>query len=334
MNTQMPKSTILLLASIMILFVYEIKSDEQSKTEVFVIHKLELQPISYPWGDELYLSVQGIAHPICANATLTFSLFYTRQPIKWFNVVVAKPSESSVWLPFEQTWGPLNGATQELLPGNYNVMGQLLLNKQSRAFREKWEQQFPGQHSTTFNKEISLGRMEDFLQRSEKEKEFYVGCMRTLNDLFRELFLKKQKIVQSQNNQQRPWKSKKAPPEKTDRKAAIESLKMWLSEEFSTKIMTEQKLLQRRRQQLFILRYPVTHNSMETYASILSRMGQRCTEQLKGNFSASKSKDSMGFDEDIAALLECIQELHAKSAVEMKISLREKLGYLPPPSIR
>ena len=297
---------------------------------VFLINSAELRTVSYPWWDELYLYVTGSTHPICENTALSLSVYYNKSVVASFNMIIVKKSDtsdaSSSWINFEQEWGPLNQAVQEIVPGTYTVEAHLNLQAQSSDFRQAWQQRFPGKIPQNYQQRIKRGSDAELVKESEQEKRFYIARMKTLNGFFQELNTTKQKFLQA-------YRDKRGG--KQNQLAVWET---WLKTELWPKIMAEKELLEKHRQKKLGLRYPLTHDNMKFYCSILIELsrfmsGQLATMYSSGQKSPKNAAMSSDFFSDLRSFIQQIQQLHGQSALEMKISLRQELGYLPPPGV-
>jgi uncharacterized protein YqcC (DUF446 family) len=323
-----------LLFVVLSIFVASSSHGEEEEAVILTLDRLDLLDISYPWWKELYLNTSGYVDTICENAVLTFSLFYLEQRVTWFDLVIPPNSSTtnSPYLFFEKQWGPINTASQQILAGEYKITVDILWQNQSQSFHQKWNRLFPGKKPAGTARSFTLGSEQDFAQDTEHWQEFYIARMLKLNGLFKELQTQKQEALQIRYSR-RP-SSENAFAEGGRFSSA--KWEQWLQQIFYPKVVVEQKILKQSVRQTFPQRYPVTHTNMEAYANVLFRLSRTASMELYEAYQLFQNKEEVhaldpGAIENFSAIVHYIQQLHVGSAEEMKINLRKKLGYLPPP---
>lgn len=305
-----------------------LEAQNQSLPTIFTIQKLELQLADNPWWQEIYLNIGGYAHPICEDGSLLVSLFYQDRKVQEFELTVQPAGNDNLpWLVFEKQWGPLNNPVQMVVTGSYSAKVELILNRQTSVFQERWKKNFKDMLPPGYNKRLIVGSEEVERQESEKEKLFYVERMQKLNNLFADLETKKKDAFSI-----RPGKDHAFAEQG---KFSANKWTLWLESQFFPQIAAEQAVLNKHQRCWFLLRYPASQSSMEAYTHILLRLAKQATQDLtkayqQGYTPAHLRKMAGQSRENMAGLVEFIQKIHSQAAVEMKISLREKLGYLPP----
>ena len=310
--------------------------------------QLKLETRDYPWWQELYLQVSGFAAPVYADAVITFSVHYhlespqkqikkvpknapAQYRIVWFNLGIPRQSQQK-WLKFSQTWGPLNGPSQEITPGRYEVRATIDWANQTNQFRQNWHQAFansrpgkvevhhadkPGGSAVTF-----LINPTAFERISEEYIHFYVQQMKILNQIFTEFKNRREEVL----NLQQDILSGNKNFFVQDNKFSFRQWQQWLRR-LLNQITAVEKALAHHSQKVYPFRYPVTFNALKSYTELLLRAMKIAHNKIyqryvaKQRYRRSDRMDIVNF----SLILRTIQNKQIKSARELNIAAKEIL---------
>ena len=310
-------------------------ADPARPLEIFQIKKIEFQSVSYPWWNELRLTIKGqSSYPaILHNRYLNIAVYYQKLRITGLRLsLVSKKSP----LTFSQTWEPINNAYQKILPGEYTVVVKFDPENFDLNFRSRWQQwkqkleQKGVGIKTEYYQTFPLGGKEDYVRYQQAHKEFFIERMRQLNDLFGKLQDKEHQALRISQDSRLGIDN----PFAEYGRFSLPKWQHWLTYNFIEKLKQEREQLQRHRKSNFAPIYPYTLKNMDDYCFLLSKFAGIFTRELYNKYRIQKDQRNIMAREQIENryhLMRHIQFLHSKSAREMEINLRKELGYLPPP---
>ncbi|WP_372371511.1 hypothetical protein [Candidatus Uabimicrobium sp. HlEnr_7] len=296
------------------LIVISILIPINAQQQFFKVKTLDLKVIRYPWANEFSLSVDIITKKILVDAKLQIAIKYIDKNVASYSAVVKKTDR---YYQAKKTWEPLNQPAQEALLGKYSVKIEMIVKNQNPDFIKRWQKFSSASRITIITKAFSIGNESQTQKQQEETKEFYIERMKNLNALYSKL--KKREVVayRNKNFKRKKWLQ-------------------WLYNEYLQKINNEKKLLDIRQKRVYRPRYKYTMNGMKYYCDLLVRIGKTSTQVLyKRHRLRPDNASTRGIDpfsiKSRKSLNKIIESIHRSSAREMNISLRQKLGYIPPP---
>lgn len=297
---------------------FSLQAQRKKSNKLFKIEKLNLKVVSYPWANELRLSVRILAKSFLEGAKLTFTIRYEKRKVTDYSVTVKKSIKNNKAIYYaEEEMEPINRASQEVLLGNYSIEVFLILDKQRKEFLKKWTNISTRQKYSIGKKTIPFGSKEKIKKEQERLKNFYIERMKNLNNLYKKIIKKRRTEFTNQNFAKKKWRS-------------------WFYNEYLAKINEEKKILTSHRERIYYPLYEYTLKAMETYANLLIRIGKSSSMVLYKRHNLSQDSSSIGGVDSFALtklkyLDQTIERIHQNSARELGISLQQELGYIPPP---
>ena len=284
--------------------------------ELFKVNKrsFKLYKESYPWLDELYLEVEGVAHRNIAGGLITVSLYQGEERIRWFDIVL-KNSKRRV--RFKEKWGPFNKGTQEIQPGVYTVKVDFILEKQSPKMYKRLTKTLKKQKVKSFQKNFTIGSKNQRRKQLSSNEKFYLNRMLALQKIFDEMLKNRNGVFHY------ILKEKK-------QAMTIVQWRNWVNGKFFPNLRKQKALLEKREKQFLSLQYEKTHKNLRLYCELLKDIAANYTRSFYVYYKKRGYYRPPYSNIQFTQHLRYIRQLHFESQKEMNIELEDKIGFIPP----
>ncbi len=231
---------------------------ENAKKEIslFTIQQARLEYERYKWGDEFFLKIRGIAHPMLDGAFLNVTLFYYDQQLCSTNLPLQYvPEKDQNRILFSLDWGPLNQPYQKAYTGNYQVELSFLLEHQIPVLRSKLQEVTKDKNIRSQKKIIPFGSSSLFQEEGETLRNFYSERIQKMKKMYGMILQHGMpRLSSSQNFDFKAWRK-------------------WL-ENFIQEVHEETNLLNKFQKKQFCCRYSIAKDSLIEYHDLVVRFGK------------------------------------------------------------
>ena len=302
---------------------YCIKLYTQDIWTAFSIEQCSLDKNIYPWGEELSLSIKGSANSQLQDESIVVWIAFNEQIFKTYHISLQKSSYNNI--PFYLLEESINTPYQLIISGNYSVIAKLELDESDPSQKEKIQNLSQGKPIRSYTYKFPIGKEEDSKAQIKESKIVYLKIMRELNNILDDIFIQ-QKFAAQPKRPNNPYY-------KTPKQFEMQAWRNWF-QEVNKKIETQKSLLRRHKEHSLLLLYPLTHQYLYVYSSLVEDMAGDYANAVYHFKREPDSKFSPPYTMDeLYSELNKIYNMHQEMQKELKVNLKKVLGYFPPPPI-
>ena len=281
---------------------------------LFKVQSIKLYTESYPWLDELYLEVDGVARRGLNDALITVSIYHENQRVRWYDVLVKNVEGRLV---FSGKWGPINQGVEEIQAGIYTVKVEVSLEKQSRKMFQLLTAKLRDEKISSYEKKFAIGSAAKRKREQQENRLYYLEKIKAMQSIYEEMI----------NNRNAVFRHIVKSNEK---KMTIKQWRSWFNNSFTTSLAKLKQSLEKREKQFFSLRYKTTHDNIKLYCKFLKEMTVSYTKSFYDYYRKKRDYRPPYTNRQFTTHLRYIRQLHVESQKDMEIDLEKQLGFMPP----
>jgi len=289
----------------------------------FSIEQCSLDKNIYPWGEELSLKIKGNANSNLQNESIIIIVSFNENIFKVYPIFLKKSNHNNI--NFSLLQEPINTPYQEITAGIYSVTIKLNLDESDSTQKEKIQKLSQGKKIRSYTQKFTIGKEDEIKEKIKENKVVYLKIMRDLNNILDDIFIQQKFAIQPKRSNN--------PYYKTPDKFEMQAWRNWF-QEINNKINTQKNLLRHHKEHSLLLLYPLTHQYLYVYSSLLEDMASEYANaiyQFKRNPDA-KFVPPYTMDE-LYSELNKIYNMHQEMQKELKVNIKKVLGYFPPPPV-
>ncbi|HNZ66554.1 MAG: hypothetical protein KBC30_01805 [Planctomycetes bacterium] len=309
---------------IWIVFFFFTTLYSQETKQWIKIQNVQLQKQEFPWGEEVNLNIQGVAHPQLSLGTITIYVDYDKSLVEFFHTQIPAAKENICLFSFsnDSIFNPVS----EVLSGEYTIRIEFKLEEQTSVMQDTLRPILKKSMIQSYSSPpFFLGTKKSRQQQISVMRNFYVERIRIFAETLQELMIQRRHALLFGMQ-----KDIKNPYNKNNRFDFMKWIK--ICQEMTDTLNQQELMLKKYEIRYTHLLFSNTHHSLVVYnQELLSMVDMYCSliDQFYRKTEMKFFQDPFGYI-SMYENFKRWENIHKKIERELLINLESRLGYFPP----